>query len=259
MSKHTSHDKHQESEASNPAAGGTEQVDPQGAGGMDGGGAAANSGESPEQGQAAADGTGLAEQVASLEAQLAEAKDQFLRKAADFENFRKRMNQEKQNAIDFANQSLLLDLIPVIDDFDRAIQSAKTAIEAGNSAGNAPSNEFNALYEGIGMISRRLSSQLDSKWGLKSFISAGEPFDPNRHEALMMDKSADIIDPVVQEEFLKGYMLKDRIVRSAKVKVLMPDASAAQSAPSAATPSDDAAPASPQDPTEQNKGSDFPS
>jgi molecular chaperone GrpE len=249
MSKHTSHGgKHQESEASNPAVGGAEQIDPQGAGGV-----AANSGESPEQGQAAADGPGLAEQVASLEAQLAEAKDQFLRKAADFENFRKRMNQEKQNAIDFANQSLLLDLIPIIDDFDRAIQSAKTAIEAGNSAGSAPSNEFNALYEGIGMISRRLSSQLDSKWGLKSFISAGEPFDPNRHEALMMDKSAEITDPVVQEEFLKGYMLKDRIVRSAKVKVLMPDASA-QSAPSDAT-----APDSPQDPAEQNKGSDFPS
>jgi molecular chaperone GrpE len=79
------------------------------------------------------------------------------------------------------------------------------------------------------MISRRLSSQLDSKWGLKSFDSAGEPFDPNRHEAFMMEKSAEIAEPVVQQEFEKGYMLKDRIVRCAKVKVLMPEAAASPS------------------------------
>ncbi|GHV46843.1 hypothetical protein AGMMS49546_35590 [Spirochaetia bacterium] len=240
MSKHNSHgDKHQESEASNPASGGVEPIDPQNARetgntGEETGAAAENSAEAAPETTAATGEAGLAEQVASLEAQLADAKDQFLRKAADFENFRKRMNQEKQNAIDFANQSLLLDLIPIIDDFDRAIQAAKTAIDGslaaeGNATGNAPSKEFTSLYEGIDMISRRLSSQLDSKWGLKSFISAGEPFDPNRHEALMMDKSAEIIEPVVQEEFLKGYMLKDRIVRSAKVKVLMPDASAENS------------------------------
>jgi molecular chaperone GrpE len=149
--------------------------------------------------------------IASLEVQLADAKDQFLRKAADFENFRKRMIREKQDAIDFANQSLLLDLIPVIDDFERAIQSAAT------------SEDFKSLYEGISMIEKRLSSQLESKWGLKRFDSAGEPFDPNRHEALMMEKSAEITEPVVKEDLLKGYMLKDRVIRSAKVKVMMPE------------------------------------
>jgi molecular chaperone GrpE len=245
MSKHTSHGKHHEA--------GAAPLDPQSAQkpGDTGGCAEAASENSAgtasettdaaeggakgvDGGAKGMDGAGLAEKVTELEAQLADSKDQFLRKAADFENFRKRMNQEKQNAIDFANQSLLLDLIPIIDDFDRAIQSAKTAIDAGNSAGTPPSNEFNALYEGIDMVSRRLSSQLDSKWGLKSFDSAGEPFDPNRHEALMMEKSAEIAEPVVQEEFLKGYTLKDRIVRSAKVKVLMPDASASSPAPQSA-------------------------
>jgi molecular chaperone GrpE len=153
----------------------------------------------------------LRETVADLEARLAEAKDQFLRKAADFENFRKRMIREKQEAVDFANQALLLDLIPIIDDFERAIQSAGT------------SKDFNSLYEGIGMIEKRLTSQLETKWGLKRFDSAGEPFDPNRHEALMMEKSAKIDEPVVQEDLLKGYTLKDRVIRSAKVKVLMPE------------------------------------
>lgn len=152
------------------------------------------------------------EVIADLEARLAEAKDQYLRKAADFENFRKRMIREKQDAIDFANQALLLDLIPIIDDFERAIQSAGS------------SKDFESLYEGIGMIEKRLISQLEAKWGLKRFDSAGEPFDPNRHEALMMEKSAEIDEPVVQEDFLKGYTLKDRVVRSAKVKVLMPEA-----------------------------------
>ncbi|MDR3343920.1 MAG: nucleotide exchange factor GrpE [Treponema sp.] len=152
-----------------------------------------------------------AEKVADLEAQLAEASDQYLRKAAEFENFRKRMNREKQEAIDFANQSLLLDLIQIIDDFERAIKSADT------------SKDFTGFYEGVIMIEKRLSSQLEHKWGLKRFDSAGEGFDPNRHEALMMEKSGDITEPVVQEDLLKGYTLKDRVIRPAKVKVLMPE------------------------------------
>jgi molecular chaperone GrpE len=169
--------------------------------------------ESPAQDRNDGDGeVGDSEgKIAELEARLAEAEDQFLRKAADFENFRKRMNREKQDAIDFANQSLLLDLVPIIDDFERALKSSET------------SKDFNSLYEGIGMIEKRLSSQLESKWGLKRFDSEGEPFDPNRHEALMMEKSAEVTEPKVIEDFLKGYTLRDRVVRSAKVKVLMPE------------------------------------
>jgi len=155
--------------------------------------------------------------IAELEAQLAESRDQLLRKAADFENFRKRMNQEKQNAIEFANQTLLLDIIPVIDDFQRAIQSAEASVElAGLPAGKA-------MLDGITMIEKRLMGQLESKWGLKRFNSAGEPFDPNRHEAMMMEKSPDVKEPVVQEDLIKGYTLKDRVIRAAKVKVIMPE------------------------------------
>lgn len=152
-----------------------------------------------------------AEKIAALEAELAEVRDQLLRKAADFENFRKRVVQEKQNAIEFANQSLLLDIIPVIDDFERAIQSGEGTADIA------------AFLEGIKMIEKRLSSQLESKWGLKRFNSAGELFDPNLHEALMMEKSPDTAEAVVQEDLIKGYMLKDRVVRAAKVKVLMPE------------------------------------
>jgi len=151
------------------------------------------------------------EKITELEAQLAETRDQLLRKAADFENFRKRMNQEKQSAIEYANQSLLLDIIPIIDDFERAI-----------SAGEG-STDFTTFLDGVKMIEKRLTSQLESKWGLKRFSSAGEPFDPNRHEALMMEKSPDITEAVVQEDLSRGYLLKDRVIRAAKVKVLMPE------------------------------------
>ncbi|MCL2763467.1 MAG: nucleotide exchange factor GrpE [Treponema sp.] len=158
----------------------------------------------------------LPKKIAELEAQLAESGDQLLRKAADFENFRKRMNQEKQSAIEFANQMLLLDIIPIIDDFERAIQSAEASEELiGQPAGKA-------MLDGITMIEKRLVSQLESKWGLKRFNSAGEPFDPNRHEAMFMEKSPDVEEAMVQEDFIKGYLLKDRVIRAAKVKVLVP-------------------------------------
>ena len=151
------------------------------------------------------------EKIAGLEAKIADLNDQYLRKAADFENFRKRMMREKQELTDFANQNLLLDLLPVIDDFERAIKSAET------------SQDFASFYEGIIMIEKQLTNQMENKWGLKRFDSDGELFDPNRHEALQVEKAPGIQEPVVKEDYLKGYLLKDRVLRFAKVKVLMPE------------------------------------
>jgi molecular chaperone GrpE len=216
MTKHTSHeDELDQGEVITP--GDTGQENPETAGVSAGGEPVEDGREADEgaDGAECADGFEPAVRIAALEAKLTEANDHYLRKAAEFENFRKRMNREKQEAIDFANQALLLDLIPIIDDLERAIKSA----EATGSA----SPEFTGLYEGIGMIEKRLVSQLENKWGLKRFDSAGEVFDPTRHEAIMMEKSAEISDPLVDEDFIKGYLLKDRVIRSAKVKVLMPE------------------------------------
>jgi molecular chaperone GrpE len=177
-------------------------------------GAAAQTGENP---------VSPGEKIAELEAKLAETNDNYLRKAADFENFRKRINQEKSAAIEYANQTLLLDLVTVIDDFERAIKSAETQREAAGTDSAQIAVGYNSLYEGISMIEKKLISQLENKWGLKRFDSAGEPFDPNQHEAIMMEKSADLEEPVVAEDFIKGYTLKDRVIRPAKVKVIMPE------------------------------------
>jgi len=159
----------------------------------------------------------LEAKAADLSAQLDEMRDQLLRKTADFDNYRKRMNQEKQKTIDFANENLLLDIIPVMDDFERALQFAETSEELKE----LPAGK--GMLDGITMIEKQLVSKLENKWGLKRFNSTGEAFDPTRHEAMFMEKSPDIGEPVVQEDFLKGYMLKDRVIRAAKVKVLMPE------------------------------------
>lgn len=151
------------------------------------------------------------QKIEELETQLAEFRDQLLRKAAEFDNFRKRMNQEKASAIEYANQSLLLDIIPIIDDFERAIQAGETG------------SDYNGFLEGIKMIEKRFINQLEAKWGLKRFNSAGELFDPNKHEALFMEKSPDVSEATVQEDLVKGYYLKERVIRAAKVKVLMPE------------------------------------
>jgi len=169
--------------------------------------------EKPQENPEGAEPDAPEAKIADLEAKLAESNDQLLRKAADFENYRKRMTREKQEITDFANQSLLLDLLPVIDDFERAIKAGETY------------KDFASFYEGVIMIEKRLSSQLENKWGLKRFDSAGEPFDPNRHEALQVEESKGITEPVVKEDYEKGYLLKDRVIRFAKVKVLMPSES----------------------------------
>lgn len=151
------------------------------------------------------------ERIAKLEGELSELKDQYLRKLADYENFRKRMFREKDDAVQFANAGLLAELVGVMDDFERAIKSSET------------SKDFQTLHDGVAMIERNLSSTLANKYGLSRFESVGQSFDPNRHEA-MMSEQGDCDEPVVVEEYMKGYMLRERVLRSAKVKVRMPAA-----------------------------------
>lgn len=155
--------------------------------------------------------------IAELEKKNAELQDQYLRKAADFDNYRKRMIREKQEAIDFANTNLLVDLIPVLDDFDRAMQACG-APEEGSAA--------MAFLNGVMMIRNQLSSMLENKYGLMYYPVLGVHFDPTIHEAVATVPSPDVKEPVVSEEFVKGYKLKDRVIRLAKVVVKMPAESA---------------------------------
>ncbi len=149
--------------------------------------------------------------IKALEEELSTLKDQYLRKLADYENFRKRMFREKDDAVQFANSQLLTDLVDVLDNFDRAVQSSET------------SREFQSLHDGVDMIRKHFLSLLENKYGLVRFDSLNQAFDPNMHEA-MMSEQGDCPDPLVIEEYSKGYKLKERILRTSKVKVRMPTA-----------------------------------
>ena len=151
-------------------------------------------------------------QHTAAEAKCRELQDQYLRKAADFDNYRKRMIKEKQEAIDYANTNLLSDLLQILDDFDRAI-------EAGKKAGEESAAAF---MQGVVMIRSGLLTLLESKYGLQYYEAQGQVFNPDIHEAVATNPSAEVTEPTVGAELQKGYKLKERVLRPAKVMVLMP-------------------------------------
>ena len=154
----------------------------------------------------------LAKKVAALEKERDEFKDQYLRKCADFDNYRKRMMKEKQDAFDYANTSLLKDLLDSLDNFDRTVEAASSA------------NDAKSIADGVKMINKGLVSMLENKYELVSYGQPGDAFDPELHEAI--GKSDDpVAEPQIKAVYLKGYKLKDRVIRHAKVMVSMPDGS----------------------------------
>ena len=153
--------------------------------------------------------------MAEAENQIAQLKDQYLRKCADFDNYRKRMIKEKQEAFDYANANLLSDLLSSLDDLDRALAAAADTKGADGAA---------ALVEGVSLIQKQLRSMLENKYNLVGFGEKGDAYDHDKHEALASNP-APVKEPVCAEVYLKGYMLKDRILRPAKVMVHMPDGS----------------------------------
>jgi molecular chaperone GrpE len=166
--------------------------------------------ESSDRAAQAAPEADLQERIQQLEQEVEESKDQLLRKAADFENFRKRLAREKEESIKYANAALLSDVVPIIDDFERAIQSA------------ADSKDFDAFHTGVSMIEQRMVGMLERNWGLKRFSANGEPFDPEKHEAIAVEETDQHDTEIVLEDYQKGYLLHDRVLRPAKVKVARP-------------------------------------
>lgn len=148
--------------------------------------------------------------IIELEQSVEEHKANFLRKHADFENFRRRMLKEKSDSIKLANESLITDLIEVIDNFDRALTSAND------------NEDFTSFKEGIEMIEKQFKGMLSSNWGLSRIESVGEIFDPQKHEAMFMEDSEEVEVPTVSEEFQSGYMIHDKVLRAPKVKVRKP-------------------------------------
>jgi len=143
-----------------------------------------------------------------LAAEFADVQTKLLRTMADFDNFRRRSRQEKEDLQKFATRKLLEDLLPVVDNFDRAL----AVLRAGDSAAKGD------VQAGIEMVHRQLSSVLQS-YGVEAMDAVGQSFDPNLHEAVMQAADAEAAAGVILEEFQKGYRLHDRVLRPAMVKV----------------------------------------
>ncbi|MDP8215270.1 MAG: nucleotide exchange factor GrpE [Candidatus Euphemobacter frigidus] len=132
--------------------------------------------------------------------------EKMLRTMADMENLRKRIDREKKEYIDYANQELIGDLLPVLDNFDRALQSAERTPQA------IP------YLQGVEMIYKQLEEIL-KKQGLEEIKALGEPFDPHLHEAVQTEETDRYPDNTILEVILKGYIFRGKLLRPAVVKV----------------------------------------
>lgn len=146
------------------------------------------------------------EEVAKLETENEALNNQILRAKADYENLRRRTNDEKIAARKYRAQELIENILPVLDNFERALD---TSID---------NDETKALQQGMEMVYRQLVDALQ-KEGVEEIQAVGESFDPNVHQAVMQEASDDYESNVVIDVLQKGYQLNGRVVRPAMVKV----------------------------------------
>lgn len=144
--------------------------------------------------------------IAELEAKLEEAENKVLRAQADFDNFRRRTRLDQEAAQKYRAQSLVSEIIPALDNFERALQ-----IEADN-------DQTKSLLQGMNMVYNQLIQALQNE-GVEAIKSVGEQFDPHIHQAVMQVEDESFESNTVIEELQKGYKLKDRVIRPAMVKV----------------------------------------
>ena len=146
----------------------------------------------------------LAEGMVELRKERDELRDRLLRQAAEFDNYRKRVDRERRETAQYAAAELLQDLLPIVDDFERALQI------------DAPGAE--SYRQGLDIIHRGLMEML-RKRGVTPIESVGADFDPQVHQAVSYEEDSDRRDGEVTEEFRRGYRLGDRLLRPAMVKV----------------------------------------
>lgn len=152
----------------------------------------------------------LRSKVKELEETIADLKDKALREAAETENYKKRLRQEKENAVKYANEALIKDLLDPLDNFSRAIEASET------------SKDFDTIKTGVVMVEDQLHTLLKNNWGLEAYSPEGEDFDPSDMEACMMQEVDGIEKEKVLQVFLKGYKLHGKVIRAAKVVVGKP-------------------------------------
>jgi molecular chaperone GrpE len=160
------------------------------------------------QPSAAETGTEAAEvdELTELRRELAEKQDRYLRALAEMENAKRRAQRDRDEYIKYANESLIRDLLPVLDNFDRALDAARA------------SGEPSTVVEGVELIQRELLKVLE-RFGVERYSALGAAFDPTRHEAVSRVITAEHPENTVIGETLRGYLLNGRVLRPAMVAV----------------------------------------
>jgi len=148
----------------------------------------------------------LTSKIAELEAKLQEEESRYLRLRADFDNMRRRTQLDREAAEKYRAQKLLTELLPVIDNLERALQVEVTSEDAVS------------LYKGIEMVHKTLIDATKQE-GLELIPAEGEAFDPNVHQAVMQESDSEKETGIVLKELQKGYKLKDRVLRPSMVSV----------------------------------------
>ncbi len=162
-------------------------------------------GQQPEQ-------EDLAERLEKAEREARENYDRFLRVSAEFENYRKRAAREKEDYRKFSTEKLVKELLPVVDNLERALVSAED-----------PAAEQKAIKDGVDLTLREILRVLE-RFGVKAIQSLNEPFDPAYHQAMMQEPRENVPGNTVITELQKGYTLHDRLLRPAMVIVSTPTA-----------------------------------
>ena len=151
----------------------------------------------------------LAARAEEKDARIEDQKNQILRLMADFDNFKKRAALEREEIICFSNEAMILGLLPILDNFDRAMKHVVSKDDAGGD---------DEMMKGFALINRQLTDFL-AKAGLGKIECVGAQFDPFLHEAILTKEDPDRPDGTVLEEMQKGYTLKDKVIRPAMVIV----------------------------------------
>lgn len=150
-------------------------------------------------------------QAEALERELGETRDQLMRVAAEFDNFKKRMERERGKLLKYAGETILRDLLTTLDNLDRAV-------EQGRAAGEVDAQKFQSMLEGVELTQKGLVATLE-RYGVEPLNAVGLIFNPDEHDALTMEASAEVPANHVLREFAKGYRFKDRVLRHAQVVV----------------------------------------
>ncbi len=148
----------------------------------------------------------LAARLAEAESQLAQYKDLLLRKAAEFENYKKRVENESAAIVQFATQELIVEILPILDDLERSLKLSKDR------------KDFESFYRGVELIYQKMVKVLSDQ-GVKAMDTVGKEFNVEFHDALMQVPRDDVPPHTILEEVEKGYTLHDKVIRHAKVIV----------------------------------------